>query len=198
MNKTDIIRVDKFLKTTEAKNGQQIKFLEMKEVELKSNKLEMTLNNLQINMQKTLSKYDYDDVVNLVIDIFDGLMFNKKREINFSVNISDLSNIETVRKLTTTVLLAGNNIAVNGRIGLANVIFTNSKISEILKEKILNTEFIIVESLKDRVYLYRRNNTTDITNLLFCYDESSNFCDFIKVGDISTQLEVVYLTDNTK
>jgi hypothetical protein len=192
MNKMEITKVEKILKTTEAKNGQVIKFLDMKEVS-KPNKYEITLNDLIITMKKTLTKYSYDDIVNLIIDKFDELMYEKTDKIDFSVNISNLSDITNIRKLTSSVLAACNLVAVQGRFGIANVIILNSKMAEILKDKISDTEFIIVESLDDRIYLYRRNNTIDSPNLLFCYDEESDLCDLVKVGNVVNQVEVVYL-----
>lgn len=196
MKKMDIDKVDKILKTTEAKNGQLIKYLEMKEVVPKSNKLEIVLNDLEIRMKKTLSKYDYDDIVNFIVDKFDELMFNKKNKMNFSVDVSELSEIINVRKLVHNISHASNMIAVEGRFGLVNVILLNSKMAEILKDKeIPFMEYIIVESLEDRIYLYRRNNTIDSPNLLFCYDEESDLFDLIEAGNVSNQVDVVYLTN---
>jgi hypothetical protein len=99
-----------------------------------------------------------------------------------------------VKLLVHNVLHASNTIAVQSRFGLANVILLNSKMVEILKDKIPATEFVIVESLEDRIYLYRRNNTIDSPNILFCYDEESDLCDLIEVGNVANQVEVIYLT----
>jgi hypothetical protein len=195
MEKEFIVNVDKIIKTTEAKNGQTLNCMEMKEISPKSNQLGLTLSQITLNMYKSLSKYDYTDVVNIIIDIFDGLICNKKREIVFSVDISDLTDITTIRKLTSAVLAAGNLVAVESRFGIANVILLNSKVANVLKDKIPETEFIIVESLEDRLYLYRRNNLLDLPNILFCYDPNSNLCDIVKVGDITKQVEVVYLNN---
>lgn len=145
--------------------------LETKYDEAQVSYLDLELTNDTISLIPKTEKHkldeeiiSWDDVYSKLLDKLRYLNNIKKSEFKDKLNITeplDLKSEISARKLITKIVLAGNIIAQEGRIGPANFVIMNSELKEFVINQgfdILKMNIFVDDNLKNEIFIGRKSD----------------------------------------